>query len=76
LIINSQLNKIWKDRERKQIESIKNKYQTQVLDLRRKITNKGNLDEFTANKTVSKLKKELRNTREDLNKHIVSRNKG
>jgi hypothetical protein len=36
---------------------------------------RSNMNEFDSNKTINKLKKDLRNTREDLNKQIVQRNK-
>ncbi len=69
------MNKIWKEKEKIQIEAIKKKYQTEVLDLRRKISMKSNMNEYDSNKTINKLRKELRNTREDLNKQMVLRNK-
>ncbi len=70
-----QLNKIWKDKEKREIEGLKKKYQAEVLDLRRKISMKSSLKEHNNNKTIIKLKKDLQNTREDLNKHMVQRNK-
>jgi hypothetical protein len=36
---------------------------------------KSPFDEFTAVKTINKLKKELKNTREDLRNQIVQKNK-
>ncbi len=69
------MNKIWKEKEKIQVEAIKKKYQTEVLDLRRKISMRSTMTEHDSGKTINKLRKELRSTREDLNKHIVLRNK-
>lgn len=45
------------------------------MNLRRKMTMKSPFDEFTAGRTISKLKKDLKNTREDLRNNIVERNR-
>jgi hypothetical protein len=71
----SALNKIWRERENKQISRIKTKYQTEVMNLRRKSNMKTSFDEFTAVKTISKLKKDLKNVRDDLRNQIVEKNK-
>ena len=69
------LNRIWRDREKKQISRIKTKYQGEVMNLRRKANMQTGYDEFTAGKTICKLKKDLKNVREDLRTHIVEKNK-
>jgi hypothetical protein len=71
----SALNKIWRDRENKQIARIKTKYQTEVMNLRRKSNMKSSFDEFTAVKTINKLKKDLKNVRDDLRTQVVEKNK-
>lgn len=45
------------------------------MTLRRKISMQSPYDQFTAIKTISKLKKDLKNTREDANKYMIERNK-
>jgi len=69
------LNKIWRERERKQLQRLKTKYQNEIIALRSKISMRSPFDEFTAVKTINKLKKELKNTREDLRNQIVQKNK-
>ena len=51
------------------------KSETEVMNLRRKITMKTGYDEFTAQKTISKLKKDLKIAREECRKNISERNK-
>lgn len=69
------LNKIWRDREKKQIARIKTKYQNEVMSLRRKMNMRSPYDEFTALKTISKLKKDLKQTRDDLRNNVVESKK-
>jgi hypothetical protein len=69
------LNKIWRDREKKQIARLKTKYQNEIMSLRRKATMRTSYDEFTAGKTICKLKKDLKNVRDDLRTQIVEKNK-
>ena len=69
------LNKIWKEKEKKEMNKIKKKYQTEINNLKRKLTMKSGYDEFTAQKTISKLKKDLKKTKNDLKENIVLNNK-
>ena len=69
------LNKIWQEREKKQINRLKSQYQSEIMSLRRKLAMKTGYDEFTAAKTISKLKKDLKQTRDDLRDNIVLNNK-
>jgi hypothetical protein len=71
----SALNKIWRDRENKQITRLKTKYQSEIMNLRRKANMKSPFNEHTAVKTISKLKKDLQNVRDDLRNQIVEKNK-
>lgn len=71
----SALNKIWREREKKQISRIKTKYQSEIMGLRRKANMSTTFDEFTASKTISKLKKDLKNAKDDLRSQIVEKNK-
>ena len=54
---------------------MKTKYTSEVMTLKRKISMKTPYDEYTAVKQISKLKKDLKNTREDANKYMIERNK-
>ena len=71
----SALNKIWRERESKQIARLKTKYQSEIMGLRRKANMRSTFDEFTAGKTISKLKKDLRNVKDDLRGQIVEKNR-
>ena len=69
------LNKIYKIREKKEINKIKHKYQSEITDLRRKLAMKSGYDEFISQKTISKLKKDLKKTKDNLKDNIVLNNK-
>lgn len=69
------LNKIWREREKKVIARTKTKYESEVLNLRRQMTMKTGFDEFSAIKTISLLKTELKQAREEARNYLVTRNK-
>lgn len=71
----SSLNKIWRDREHKVISRLKTKYQNEIMELRRKNMMRSPYDEFQSNKTISKLKKDLKSVKDDLRNNIVEKNK-
>lgn len=71
----SSLNRIWREREQKEINRTKNKYQTEIMSLRRKLAMKSGYDEYTAKSQIAKLKKEIKKTRDDLRDNIVLNNK-
>jgi hypothetical protein len=71
----SSLNKIWRDREQKQISRLKTKYQSEIMGLRRKNMMRSPYDEFQSNKTISRLKKDLKNVKDDMRNHLVEKNK-
>jgi hypothetical protein len=69
------LNKIWREREKKVIARTKTKYESEVLNLRRQMTMKTGFDEFSALKTISLLKNELKQAREESRNYLLARNK-
>ena len=69
------LNKVWQEREKQQINRLKAKYRNEITSLKRKVTMKSGFDEYTAQKTISKLKKDLKQTKEDLRDNIALNNK-
>ncbi|MCQ2821264.1 MAG: hypothetical protein MJ252_28730 [archaeon] len=69
------LNKIWQEREKRQMNTLKSKYQGEIMSLRRKLAMKSGYNEFTAKKTISTLRKDLKQTRDDLRDNIVISNK-
>lgn len=71
----SSLNKIWMEREKKQISKVKSNYQSEISSLRRKLAMKSGYDEFAAKKEIAKLRKDLKQTRDDLRDNIVLNNK-
>jgi hypothetical protein len=69
------LNKIWREREKKVIARTKTKYESEVLNLRRQMTMKTGFDEFSAMKTISLLKAELKQARDEARNNLVTRTK-
>ena len=69
------LNKIWQEREKKQINRLKAQYQSEIMSLRRKASMQSGFNEFNAKTTITKLKKDLKQTRDDLRDNIVLNNK-
>ena len=69
------LNKIWQEREKKQINRLKAQYQSEIMSLRRKTSMQSGFNEFNAKTTIMKLKKDLKQTRDDLRDNIVLNNK-
>lgn len=61
------LNLVWKDRELKQIQRIRNKYQTEILDLRRKLNNQDSMDQVLTKSENKKLKQDVKSARLDGN---------
>lgn len=59
------LNSVWKERETRQIQRIKSKYQTEILDLRRRMNNKDSLDSVLNKNEAKRLKQEVRSARLD-----------
>lgn len=60
-----QLNNIWKEREAKQIQRIKVKLQTEILDLRRRLNNKDSSEQIISKNENRKLKEEAKIARID-----------
>ena len=71
----STLNTIWRERERKQITRIKNKYQSEILSLRRQNSSKGTYDEIVAQKQIARLKCDLKNAYKEVNAGIQKQKK-
>lgn len=59
------LNLIWKERENKLVQRIKNKYQTEILDLRRKLNFKEPCDNIYLKSENKKLKDDIKTTKEN-----------
>ncbi len=55
------LNRIWRDREKKQIDRVKAKYSTELSDLKRQLVMRAPFDEIQANKHIARLRSDLRN---------------
>ena len=62
----SELNRIWRDRERKQINRLKNKSHNEVNQLRRQLAMRAPHDEVQSQKQISRLKHDLRSCQTDL----------
>ena len=57
------LNKIWREREKKQITRIKQTCQQETNQLKRQLSNRAPFDEVTAKKSISRLQKQLDDSR-------------
>eukprot|EP00347_Sterkiella_histriomuscorum_P000635 403375084 len=62
------LNKIWREREKKQIYRIKQQTQNEIMQLKRQLNHRTPFDELTAKKNISRLQKKLQNARIELGK--------
>ena len=71
----SSINKIYKTREKKEMNKIKNKYQNEINELKRKLSMRSGYDEFISQKTIAKLKKDLKKTKDNLKDKIDLNNK-
>ena len=71
------LNLVWKERESKQVQRIRNKYQTEILDLRRKLNNQESMDQIVTKSENKKLKEDVKSARLDGNIiHHPKKNEG
>ncbi|CAG9315044.1 unnamed protein product [Blepharisma stoltei] len=68
-----ELNTVWRERERTQIEKLKNKYKTQILDLKRQLFMRQPYDTIKSQKKVSYLKTELKKVNDDLKQNFSSK---
>ena len=71
----SKLNKIWQEKLKKEINSIKSKYQAEIRELRAKLDMKMPFDEFSLKKQNNLLKQNLMSTRDNLRDNIVLKHK-
>eukprot|EP01022_Parablepharisma_sp_SALTPOND_P018457 TRINITY_DN3014_c0_g1_i1.p1 TRINITY_DN3014_c0_g1~~TRINITY_DN3014_c0_g1_i1.p1 ORF type:complete len:595 (+),score=92.45 TRINITY_DN3014_c0_g1_i1:2346-4130(+) len=55
------LNRIWREREKRQLDRLKTKYTSELADLRRQAAMRIPFDEVQANKHISRLKSDIRN---------------
>jgi len=60
------LNKVFREREKNQIQRIKNQYETQVLNLKRQMFMRQPYDTVNGKKKVNRLQNELKKTQEQL----------
>lgn len=71
----SALNKIWQDKLKREVNSIKAKYHNEIRDLRTKLDMKDTFNEFTMKKENELLKNNLMLTRDTLRDNIVLKHK-
>ena len=65
-----ELNKVWRDRERRQIARVKNQCHTEVRDLRRQITQRAPVSESKQTKMIQRLKDQLAEAKKDLRNNM------
>lgn len=68
------LNLIWIEREKSNIQRVRNQYQNEILDLRRRLNNKESSDIIYTKTENKKLKDELKSAR--LDNRILKKNEG
>ena len=71
----SKLNKIWQEKLKKEVNSVKSRYQAEIKDLRAKLDMKIPFDEFNIKKQNQLLKKNLISARDNLRDNIILRYK-
>ncbi len=71
----SALNKIWQEKLKREVNSVKSKYQAEIKDLRAKLDMKTPFDEFNLRKENKLLRQNLKSTRDNLRDNIVLRHK-
>mgnify|MGYP002624821941 CR=1 FL=1 len=71
----SALNKIWQQKLKKEVNSVKAKYQNEIKDLRAKLNMRMPFDEFNIRKQNENLMKNLRSTRDTLRDNIIMKHK-
>ena len=69
------LNKIWQEKLRKEVNSVKAKYHNEIRDLRIKLDMKATFNEFALKKENESLKKNLMVTRDTLRDNIILKHK-
>lgn len=68
-----ELNKVWRDRERRQIARVKNSCSTELKDLRRQMTMRAPVSENKLQKEVQRLKDQLKEAKRDLRNNVAKR---
>ena len=71
----SNLNKIWQEREKKQIQRIKVKSTEEITKLKRQLVSRTPYDALQAKKTISRLTTELNAAKAELNKAQLQKDK-
>jgi len=69
------LNRIWKDRERRQIAKIRDKLNDEIVALKRKANNKIPYEAVVANKQITRLKNDLKTAFKELRENIYEKEK-
>lgn len=64
----SNLNKIWQEREKKQLARNKQKYQEEITKLKRQLISRQPFDSIQAKKTISRLTLDLTDAKKELGK--------
>ena len=66
----TELNKIWRDREKKQMARVKSTCNTQVADVKRGFNSTKSYSEVEANKKIIQLQADLKKANAEIRKHI------
>lgn len=68
-----ELNKVWRDRERRQIARVKLQCNTEIKDLRRQITMQAPVSETNQTRQITRLKDQLKEAKKDLRNNVAKR---
>lgn len=76
-LTNKQLNLIWREREKRQITRIRNKANTEVMNMKRQMVMRHPHDEIQAQKHISRLKSDLKTAHKEVrqNAALIERNR-
>ena len=66
-----ELNKVWRDRERRQIARVKSNCNTELASMKRQITMRAPISENSQSKQIQRLKDQLRSAKKDLRNNVA-----
>jgi len=69
------LNKIWKERERKIVEKIKKEFMSEIASLKRQLSSRVPFEEVVANRQITRLKSEIQNANKEAKQNQIAKEK-
>jgi len=69
------LNKIWKERERKIVGKIKKEFMSEIASLKRQLSSRVPFEEVVANRQITRLKSEIQNANKEAKQNQIAKEK-